>query len=51
MTYDKDKYSIDFKAILSDLQIKIPEGYIEVKRAKNDSKKDSSNENSKQKRQ
>ena len=42
MEVDKDKYSLDIKQILSDLQIKIPKGYVE---------KDSSNKKTKQKRQ
>ena len=51
MEIDKEKYSLDIKQILSDLQIKIPEGYIEVKRAKEHTKKDSGDKNTKQKRQ
>ena len=39
MDYDKDKYTLNMEDILSKLNIEIPKGYIEVKRAKNDSKK------------
>ena len=51
MEVDKDKYSLDIKQILSDLQIKIPKGYVEVKRATEYTEKDSSNKKTKQKRQ
>jgi len=51
MEVNKDKYSLDIKQILSDLQIKIPEGYVEVERATEHTEKDSSNEKTKQKRQ
>ena len=51
MEVDKDKYKLDFKQILSDLQIKIPDGYIEVNSATEHTKKDSSNKKTKQKRQ
>ena len=51
MEYDKEKYKIDFEKILSDLQIKITKGYIEVDSAKKHTEKDSKNKNSKQKRQ
>jgi hypothetical protein len=47
----KDKYRLDMEKILSDLKIKIPKGYIEVKRAENDTKKDSSHKKTKQDRQ
>mgnify|MGYP003120007003 CR=1 FL=1 len=39
MDYDKDKYTLNMEDILSKLNIEIPKGYIEVKRAKDDSKK------------
>ena len=48
MEVDKDKYSLDIKQILSDLQIKIPKGYVEVKRATEHTEKDSSNKKTKQ---
>ena len=45
------KYNLDMKKILSDLKVKIPKGYIEVKRAKKHTEKDSSNKKTKQERQ
>ena len=51
MDYDKDKYTLNMEDILSKLNIEIPNGYIEVKRAKDDSKKESSNEKTEQDRQ
>jgi hypothetical protein len=45
------KYNLDMKKILFDLQVKIPKGYIEVKRAEKHTKKDSSNKKTKQDRQ
>lgn len=50
MKFDKEKYRLDLKEILSDLKIEIPKGYIEVNSAKTHTKKDSSNKKSKQKR-
>lgn len=51
MSYDKAKYHIDLEGMLSNLERKIPKGYIEVKRATKYTKKDSSNEKTKQIRQ
>ncbi len=51
MDYDKDKYKLDLKDILSNLQVKIPEGYIEVKVAKDNTKQDIKDEKAKQERQ
>ncbi len=45
-----DKYKLDITKILSDLKIKIPKGYVEVKLAKKHTKKDSSNKDSKPER-
>ncbi len=46
----EDKYNLDMEKILSDLEVEIPKGYIEVKRAEKHTKKDSSNKKTKQKR-
>lgn len=51
MDYDKDKYKLDLKDILSNLQVKIPKGYIEVKVAKDNTKEDIKDEKAKQERQ
>ncbi len=51
MDYDKDKYKLDLKDILSNLQVKIPKGYIEVKVAKNNTKEDIKDKKTKQERQ
>lgn len=51
MSYDKAKYHIDLEGMLSNLERKIPKGYIEVKRATEHTKKDKKNQESKQKRQ
>ncbi len=51
MQAEKEKYHIDLEGILSNLNMKIPEGYIEVNSAKDDTKKNSSDKNTKQKRQ
>ena len=47
----KDKYQLDMEKILFDLQVEIPKGYIEVKRAEKHTKKDSSHKKTKQERQ
>ncbi len=51
MSYNKTKYHIDLEGILSSFERKIPKGYIEVKRAKKYTEKDSSNKKAKQKGQ
>tara|TARA_R100001163_G_C5021746_1_gene164380 strand:+ start:836 stop:991 length:156 start_codon:yes stop_codon:yes gene_type:complete len=51
MDYDKDKYKLDIKDILSNLQVKIPEGYIEVKVAEDNTKEDIKDKKTEQERQ
>jgi len=50
MKFDKEKYRLDLKEILSDLKIEIPKGYIEVNSAKKHTEKNSSDKKPEQKR-